>query len=215
MIALIGTAACESPPPPRVAVRFHVVNESGEPVHGARVTAQGRSGKSDREGTLTWTLEGRAGTEVGVSLECPVGFLTEDRAAGLRLLHTRAAIGPGEPAPLLWTGLCRRAARAVALVVHTDALSGLPVIVDGAARTQTNADGNAHILLTIASNAASVHVSLDTSSDPLVKPQNPARVFTVSDADGLLVFDPGVARARPAPKPARRRVERAIPYRVR
>jgi hypothetical protein len=184
-------------------------------VSGARLSAGGRlAGESDAEGTVAATLGGKTGSDVAISVECPEGFLTENRPAHLRLVRTRPAIGPEAPAPLVWTGLCRRAEREIALMVHTDALSDLPVIVNGVALTRTNADGNAHVLLTLAHDVASVHVSLDTSSDPRLKPENPARVFAASDTDGLLVFDPAVARARSTPKTARP-VRRPIPYRVR
>jgi hypothetical protein len=154
---------------------------------------------------------------VTLSLACPHGYDAAGQHAELRLVHTRAAQNRNEHQPLSWTGFCRARERQIALIVHTEGIADLPVVVDGAPRATTDADGNAHVLLNVPANAPVVHVSLDTSRDPQLEPRNPARAFAPSDSDGLLVFEASVARARArhAAPPKRRAAEQRGPYRLR
>jgi len=217
--------ACGSKPEARgdAAQAFKVAlkgaTEGESPLSGVIFSVDDRPlGATDTAGVLTTEFNGSAGQVVELRGTCPQGYETSEALVTLRLAHTRPLSGSaGAEEPLSAKITCTRKLSEVAVVVHAEGGSGLPVIVDGVARATTDEAGNAHVLLALDRTVPSVRVGIDTTSNASLMPQHPSRTFELHGKDAVLIFDQTLtARARPrvAAPAARKPASRHIPQRL-
>jgi hypothetical protein len=93
--------------------------------------------------------------------------------------------------------------------VRTPRLAGVPIRFRDREIARTDADGVAHVLLTMAPGTR-FQLDLDTSAHPRLRPRDPTQSFEMPDADQLFVFDYQPI-ASPAPKKKRRKRTAAAP----
>jgi hypothetical protein len=212
----IGTA-CSSPAvAPGFTARFEITTDEPAPLAGASLSVGSQTvGITDSNGVLSVEVPGKQGDVLPVKLSCPGRFVDPGPVPALRLVSARKlGDAGGASMPVVWTGICTRAERQVALVVHSESRAGLPVLVEGTRSGVTDAGGNLHVLLTRPTSAMPLHVVLDTSGAPALRPQNPSRVFDLGKSDEIVVFDEKFVAAAP---PVARRPQRkgpSIPYRI-
>lgn len=205
-----GLTSCERAEAPVFHVELGVRADFDEPVPGARLWVAGEAaGESDAAGRLALMLRGHEGDRLKLRLECPSGFRAEPEQSLLILRDVRPLNGrDGHESRALTQALrCKPTQRQAVVLVHVAGAERVPVRVDGAPASTTNAHGFAHVYVS-RDPGARLEVMLDTSAQRELMPQNPRRTFEIADADALFVFDqsfrshpPHLPRARPAPPP--------------
>jgi hypothetical protein len=216
-ITLLGLAACGAaePRPERFEIHLLALESSGKSLADVRFWADGKQlGVSDASGRLRVELAGYEGQPVALSTACPPGYRTLEPQRSLVL--RRVQRGKEAVASLELRATCTTLERTVALVVRASGPSsaGLPIRVRGEVIGQTDSDGLAHLLLK-SRPQMTLRVTIDTSSQPSLRPRDPVHTFEVADADAVVLieqpFERAVARVRkarpagPAPK---------LPYRI-
>ncbi len=204
----LASTGCSAPPAPeqRFELRLRASTTGEQPLAGVRFWADGRElGTTAADGSLRVQLRGREGRSVALSSACPPAYRTPVPARRLVLRRIAAR------APLELSTRCEPLERKAAIVVRVRGAgrAGLPIRVGGESVGQTDADGLAHVLLTVHPHSA-LRVQLVTTAHPRLLPRDPVQTFEVEDEDCILLVDQALLR------PARsRRVTRAPPDRPR
>lgn len=204
-----GGVACDDELPnqgtPRHSVSFNILAD-GEPIGGVKVMANGvEVGQSGVQGMVHAVLEGREGSHVEISHECPAGFRPTQDAQTLSLVTFRS-LDPDAPSGLRLQLECEPTVRHAAFIVDADGQSGVPVLVNDQERGVTNDAGYAHIVLE-GMPGASYRVELATADFPRLRPRNPQRNFRMDRASDVFVFDQEF-EVEPEPVVRRRRRRR-------
>lgn len=168
-------------------LRIAVQSDEGVPIAGAGISIAGQlMGNSDIEGELAVVLRQPEGTRIELKADCPAGYAGgEPRTITLRSVSSLAA---RTDRPVVRERLsCNPTRRELVLLISSEGQPDLPVVVDGVPEGQTNEQGFAHTLLS-GKPGTSFQVTLDTSANPRLRPQNPTRSFTLDDEDTLLAF---------------------------
>lgn len=219
LFAVWVTGACSRPAEPTSGsfeVIFRVVDDEAERLAGARFTSGPRElGVTGANGELQLRLQGREGQTIPVGVACPEGYVEPVGLPELRLAASRP-VGQEEAQAIVYEAVCTRRERDVVLVVNAAKGSELPVNVAGTSKAQTDRDGTAHVLLKVDQGTKHLSVSLDTSSRPELKPQNPSRTFELDGSDTILLFDQEfvVEKPRRVTRPVRQAPKRHVPYRI-
>lgn len=197
-------AACQKAPAPPHELHVQVTADRGVPMAGAQLRVHGTLlGTTDALGLATLRVADGSAEPPTLALACPPGF---EAATPETALVLPAA---GSPPPMMQLS-CRAEPHDAVVLVHAGALgTSLPVRVDGVPVGQTDALGFAHVHVRAGANAG-FEVSLDTSSNEKLVPQNPAREFRLGEADEMFVFDTAVDE----PKSASRRRRKVQPRRA-
>jgi len=209
---LVWTGCAPAPVAKSTPVQIQARTPDGAPVAGTRLWAAGRAlGTTGAEGTLEATLKGSA----AITALCPATHETVTRERWLTL--PTATEQPIEALEL--RVVCTPLRQLAALVVRAEgAEPGLPIRVRGEVVGHTDDDGAAHVLLD-ARPGHTLRVSLDTSSQPELRPQDPVQSFRLGNSDEVLLFDQGFERERPRRRQRRavssRPTPSAVPYRIR
>jgi hypothetical protein len=190
-LALLAAACGAAPSVESIRVDVRVTDGAGSPVASARVSVDGApAGPTDGDGRATIEVPGPEGRRIDVEVSCPPGF-REPRSARRpsRLRPLRAA--GGGPSPGAWMELaftCRPAMRPHVLVVRTHGRFGLPVAVLGRRVGTTDGDGIFETVVE-AEPGSEIEVTIDTASQPELRPVSPARRLAVPDRSRILLFD--------------------------
>jgi hypothetical protein len=196
-------------------VELDVQDDADEPVPHASVSIAGEAaGTSDVGGRLRVALRGREGDRLPVLLECPAGFGAVDEQSQLTLRSVRPLQGH-EPRALTHALRCKPNERAAVVVIRVAGAEHVPVSLDGMQVGTTDAHGFAHLYVS-RDPGTRVEVSLDTSAQHGLMPQNPSRSFEIAERDALFVFDQSF-KQRPTRAPRERAApaEPPIPTRLR
>jgi len=218
VIACLAAVACgpqavAQPKADAFEVELRARNDDGVPLAGAAWAHSGQTlGETGADGALRLTLRGREGQSMQTSIACPRGYAAPDTTPPVRLAHTRR-ISDKQEQPVTVEAVCTRAAREIALVVHTERGPALPVLVDGKPAGSTDADGNAHVLLRVDRSMRKLDVAVDTSARADLTPKSPARSFELDGRDGVLVFAENFTQSLAA-KPKAQARPKYVPYRV-
>jgi hypothetical protein len=217
LVALVATACGGSPGPVRRDFELEVkaTSDDGKALPGVSLARTGRVlGKTDASGRLVLRIAGPDGEVVPLAVTCPDGFLNEKKPLSVRLASTRR-VGQAAPQPLRVDASCTRARRDVVLVVHAVGGGGLPVKVNSEHAVDTDADGNAHVLLQVDRGVRALEVELDTSARADLQPKNPRKIFDLSGRDAVLVVQQSLTPVRVRSGVARSRVpQRHVPTRI-
>ncbi|MCC6873192.1 MAG: hypothetical protein IT378_02695 [Sandaracinaceae bacterium] len=191
-------AACEEEaPPPRYPVTFEA-HSDGQPLEGVQVLLGQRVlGTTNGEGVLHLDLTGPEGARVPVTATCPAGHRSPESLQEI-VLRPVVSLDPAAQARgLQVTVPCPPERRTAVVIVRAGGQPNLPVFVDGRELARTDASGTAHVAVSMAPQT-SFNVQLATASNPLLRPQDPSRPFTVPDADQVFVYDQPFQIEQPA-----------------
>jgi hypothetical protein len=201
-------------PDDRFEVSLRAASDDSAPLSDvAFATGNVKLGTTNSSGAFKVRLKGAEGQTLPLAITCPAGYQSAGEPPPLRLTRTRR-VGDTVAQPLAIDVTCTRKLRDVVLVVRSENAANLPVHVDGKAATSTSGDGTAHLLLQLDRDVRKVSVTLDTTEQPRLRPQNPSRTFELQGKDAVLVLDQPfsvvskpAARSGAAPK-------RHIPYKI-
>lgn len=198
----------------RFEISFRATSDDSVPLSDVSfATGKVKLGTTKSSGAFTVRLRGAEGQMLPLTISCPAGYERAGEPPSLRLTRTRR-VGEASTQPLGIEATCIRKLRDVVLVVRSENAEGLPVHVDGKAVTAIASDGTAHLLLQLDRDIGKVSVTLDTTQQPKLRPQNPSRTFELHGKDAILVMDQAFAAS---PKPQTRSSpapHRHVPYRV-
>jgi hypothetical protein len=215
-LALMGIpygSACSSPLEPQEALISLIVrDERGRALANTALEIDGvLAMHTDAQGRARVTLQGRRPKRVHLQVRCPHGHqAVEPRSV---------PVSPhGRQPPLELDFVCRPASRSLLIVVRAPLASGLPVLADGASIGSVGPDGTLHALLQ-RPPGSELRLTLDTSAEPRLAPQQPVREITVGDSDELVVFDQTLTRPEREAKPPSRSRSKApahkhVPYAI-
>jgi hypothetical protein len=206
LCAWLGVTACSARQAREetFALELHAAETSDAPVSDTRFWADGRDlGVTDEHGILRVQLTGREGLTLSITTACPPEYRTAEPQRQLRLQRLRSA---DPQTDLQLTTRCEASERQVAVVVRTRgaALGGIPIHAAGQLVGQTEADGTAHLLIRSRPHA-SLRISLDTTRQPDLIPQDPVHTVQLQDQDDVLFVDQWFETPPrpPPPKPRR------------
>jgi hypothetical protein len=181
-----------------IAVR--VQSDPGRPLGGARVLYQGKAaGVSDEHGLVKLSVQGAEGTTVNFGIECPEGHRSP--SGPLSVVLRRANESNRHPE---FAVLCPPVLRTVVVAVRADHGANLPIVQLGREVGRTDRSGAAHVLLKSAPEET-LELTVDTSSNPALRPRNPTTRFRVGQSDDILVFNQAFSVETPRATGAPRR----------
>lgn len=213
-LLLFSTIGCSSKTTDdRFEISLRAISDDMTPLADvAFATGKSNLGRTSNSGVVNVRLRGTEGQTLPVTVTCPGGYESSGELSPLRLARTRR-VGQTLAQPLTVEATCIRKLRDVVLVVRAENASNLAVHVDGKPAATTT-DGTAHLLLQLDRDVRQVSVTLDTTDQPKLRPQNPSRTFDLHGKDTVLVMDQSFT-ASPKPQHRNSRAPRRhIPYRV-
>jgi hypothetical protein len=181
LCALAAVSGCNvEASPERYDIALRVEAGPGETLAGARAFL-GKSllGTSNENGRLELTVEGREGSTAHFGIECPEGFTPP--AEPVRVPLRRSSRVPE------YDVRCSASKRTLVVAVRAVNGPNLPVLYLGNVVARTDSTGTAHVRLSTSPTEV-VQLTLDTSAEPQLKPQNPSANFELSGRDRLLTF---------------------------
>ncbi len=181
--------ACGDPEPLRFVVHFTIKADEKLPVAGAQLLARGKNlGATNAAGELEVRLKGFEGDRLPITLQCPSGYAANPPESTLILRSIQGLTGE-ERKPVTMDMGCQPTKRDAVVLVHAGGpVPSLPIKIDGAVVGQTDTLGFAHLHLR-SDPGSRFEVSLDTSSNEALMPQNPKQTFAVEGKDEVFVFE--------------------------
>jgi hypothetical protein len=167
------------------------------PVPGARVLA-GRKllGTTDGSGLSRLRLDGRDGQTVPLTIECPAGFSSPEAPVPVALRE----LAPGSRPPR-FEAHCTATTHSVLVGIRAEHGANLPILQLDRNVGTTDSAGLAHVLLSNVTADQPIALTLDTSSQPLLRPQNPVLTFVPAARDELVLLEQQFSRLEPKRKP--------------
>jgi hypothetical protein len=183
----VGCGAFEPPPPPPPfkAIIF-VDGDPGQKLAGATVARGGTNvATTGADGKAEVVVQGaQEGTSFDVTVACPTGYVAPSKPITVKVTRTLATKNERWPE---FTTRCTPTKRKVVVAIRADNGANLPVKYLNQVVTTTDATGAASLVLDL--EPGTFQLALDTSGHKHIKPQNPAKVFTVSQKDDVMLFD--------------------------
>ncbi|HTV23969.1 MAG TPA: hypothetical protein VMG12_35000 [Polyangiaceae bacterium] len=199
LLAIAGCATPE-PEPEMYELSIRVESDPGRPLAGATVlgAAQFRS-ESDATGVVRLRINGQQGQRLRFQVRCPEGYRAPEQPLDVTLTRLGADAPPPE-----YGVRCAPEVRTVVIAVRAQHGAGLPVKHLGREVARTDRAGAAHVVMQLAPHEP-IELSIDTSSQPKLEPQNPTQRFEPPDTDAVLLFDAPFVTQKPRAKagPAR------------
>lgn len=192
IVALIA-AGCGGSTTPAQGKSFEILltakADDGQPVSGVTFRS-GNSliGTSDERGRATATIQGSDGDAVPITVTCPDGYVSPEDQPTLRLTHVRR-VSQADTSMLNFDAVCTKRMREIVVVVRTNNAPILPVDIAGRSAGETDSNGNAHFKLQLDRDVRTLSVSVGTTSAPMLRPQNPSRVFDLDGRDAILLVE--------------------------
>lgn len=204
--ALVGCGNAQ--PPTLYPITLRVMTDA-RPMPGAIVLYRDRElGRTDTTGAFVLQTPGTEGTSLGLTVRCPDGFVSPAQEVPVTLRST-VALGDGGGAGIETTVQCPPAHRIAAVVVRTPNRPNLPIVYNGREITRTDLQGVAHLIFRV-NTGDTLSLRVDTSGQPLLRPQNPTLTVHTRPTDDVYVATqnfseeapPRVAPRPSAPRPA-------------
>ena len=165
-------------------IALRVQSDPGRPLAKARVLFEGKAaGVSDERGLVQLSVSGSEGARVNLAVECPQGYRSPGAPISAVLRRPNESDRHAE-----YSVLCPPVFRTVVVAVRADRGPNLPILQLGREVGRTDGAGAAHVLLKSAPEE-SLELTLDTSSNPALRPHNPTTRFRVGQSDDILVFN--------------------------
>ena len=187
---LSHTTACElleleetQEEPPRFPVVVRVIDQSGTPLAGAKILDKKQAlGTSDPEGNVKFSVPGKEGDSLPLTVQCPETHSSPDKPLAVSL----KSLGPGSPAPR-FEARCTARVHSTLVALRTENGADLPIVHQGQVIARTDAAGTAHFELKLPPEDM-VTLSLDTSAKTALRPQSPSLTFRASATRDELVL---------------------------
>lgn len=215
----LALAACDKLPGnvSQYPVLVRAFDQLGKPLANVQLSAAGQPlGATEASGERSLTLPGAEGDRVDLSAVCPPGYAGPRERPSLLLEKSEGPQAPGAQAPsgsrpIELTFTCDSPEQ-VALIAIRTAHPNLPVMLRGQTVALTSSTGTAHVLVREAAGN-SFQLTLDTSSRQDLRPESPARTFTVTQRDAFAVWNQPfeLEKMRPPPKRLHRKRSHAAP----
>ncbi|MEZ4220824.1 MAG: hypothetical protein R3B13_07815 [Polyangiaceae bacterium] len=190
----VGLWSCNllrPPPTPSYESLIVVEGDPGQPLAGATVQYNKKVvGQSDASGHVNLKLHGAEGHVISLGVTCPDGF--QQPAKPVSVVLRRLAGG----AKAEYRVSCPRAMRRVVIAVRATNGPNLPVVYLGREVTNTDANGIAHVALSVPPNQG-ISLKLDTSANERLSPKSPTNSFDVKNEDALFVLNQDFKVERP------------------
>ncbi len=154
------------------------------PVPGVKIIQEKSVlGVTDEAGTIRLVLQGEEGAARRLHVVCPESYASPEAAVvvGLR------ALAKGSPEPR-FSVECVPLQRTVVVGLRVEKGANLPIVWLNEVIGQTDEFGVAHVTIQAAPEEA-ITLTLDTTSNPRLKPQNPPLTFVVKDRDELILME--------------------------
>ncbi len=199
-IALFVVGGCEEPPRPTFPAVVRIESDPDAPVPGALLLRDGATlATTDSEGRAELRFMGIEGEILEIKVQCPEEY---ESPAGVTVPLRRAVDGKTPE----YTATCAPRYRKVVVAVRATIGNDLPLVYLGRPVARTDGYGVAHALV-IAKPGETLDFTIDTSSRPRLRPQNPATQYIVKPVDDEYVFEPKFTEEKlppppPKPKPA-------------
>lgn len=159
-------------------------------------------GTTDASGNVVLTLHGAEGDTAALNVKCPGAYASPERPllVGLRQLAAGATRARFEVE-------CLTLVHAVVVGIRAENGPRLPILHLKNVVGQTDDQGVAHVLIHASANEQ-IALTLDTSKNPSLLPQNPTLDFATNDSDEFWLVSQKFTVKQAAP---RRVAPRAIP----
>jgi hypothetical protein len=195
LVALVALGCAEEPALDEYELSIRIESDPGRPLAGATLLGAGEfQTVSDASGLVRMRVLGEQGQAVRFQIRCPYGHRSPEQP--LELTLTR--LGAGAPPPE-YRVRCAPELRSVVIAVRAQNGPGLPVTYLGREVARTDRSGAAHVLMQLPPTEP-LELSLDTSSEPRLKPKNPSLRIAPPDTDAVLLFDEEFVVDAPPPK---------------
>jgi hypothetical protein len=189
-----------------------VTTEDQVPVPGAGIALDdGTTGTTDAQGEWRLTSSRAEGSTVALMLRCPAGYAGNN--APVRLALRRFVTLEGSTsAPPRQRLTCNVMTRSALLLVSAGE-PNIPILVNGAPRAVTDASGTAQLRLQ-GGPTTELQVTLDTSSRPELRPQQPSQTFTLGQTAEFFTFQQPLESEKMTKGRVTKRKQTNAPYRM-
>ncbi len=190
---------------PEFPIIVSVYGDARQPLAGVELFDQKKPlGKTDKAGRVSLKLTGNEGGTVSLKVKCPATFKSPEKpiVVGLRLMS------PGSPAPK-FEAECVPLIRTVVVGLRTENGPNLNIIRLNQVVGRTDEQGVAHVSLQVAPGEQ-VALTLNTSGQPLLRPQSPTLSFVAADRDEMLLLEQKFTLLKPVIRAKPRLIPRPL-----
>jgi hypothetical protein len=169
---------------PVFPISVSAYGDAREPLAGVELYEQKKLlGKTDAAGRVSLKLRGSEGGTVSLRVKCPTTFKSPEKpiVVGLRLMSQ------GSPAPKFETE-CVPLVRTVVVGLRAENGPNLNIVRLNQVVGRTDEHGVAHVRLQVAPGEQ-VALTLNTTSNPFLRPQSPTVSFVAADRDEMLLLE--------------------------
>ena len=209
---VVGCDALGPPKKPSQRIVFAAESDPGHALAGVRMLHRGKVvATTDAEGQAPLQLTGQEGETFDFDVRCPQGFRSPNAPVSVVLRRTVEG-----SAPARFPIRCIPRERTLVVAVKAEGGANLPVLYLGREVARTDGSGAAHVAFRLASTDA-VPLTLDTTEQPKLRPQNPSMTFHGADRDQLMPFAQKFDLEQPKPRataPVRQAPEPLGPVRL-
>jgi hypothetical protein len=161
-----------------------VLGEDGHGIMGAQILNDKKVAATTNDtGTAKLAFRGQEGTTVSLAVKCPERYSSPTKPITVGLRH----LDPGSPAPR-FEARCARQVHSIVVGIKAENGVGLPILRLGQVIGKTDELGTAHLLLETSPNEQ-VTLTLDTSSNDLLRPESPNLTFVSKDTDEMVLLE--------------------------
>lgn len=191
-------------------IEIQAESDPGKPVALVAVRNGGQElGKTNADGQLQLSLQGRAGDQLALEVTCPSGYASPQQP--MRVILRPLA---SERVPTYQTA-CRPLVRSLVIAVKAENGPDIPVIYQGREVARTDDQGAAHALLQVPPEQQ-ITLVLDTSAPQHqnLRPRSPELTFTMPERDEVAVFEETFAVEKPkVRRPVKSKPKLPVPIR--
>lgn len=181
---LLGAEEQAAPVSTSYPVQIIARADAKGPLAGVQILLGTRTvGTTDASGSASLSLQGNEGDVAALDVKCPETFASPEKPLRVGLRH----FAPGSPPPRFETQ-CIPLVRSFVVGVRTENGAHLPIRRLNKVVGRTDDFGVAHLLLQ-AGPRDQVVLTLDTSENELLRPQNPTLTFVAPDHDQLVLLE--------------------------
>ena len=204
----LALIACGAQAREQFHISMQTQTDDGQNLGGVEVFHKDTQlGVSTTSGRIDVVVDAVGGSTFEVQFQCPKGFHStrESVLVPLRNSSQIAAEESGEASYAL-TLECRPTKRQGVVVVNSN-MENVPVKIGSTIVGHTDKKGVAHIPVTMAPKEV-FEITLDTSSNPFLRPQNPQFPFMMPNHDEVFVLEEPFRLEIPPPPPPVKKTKR-------
>lgn len=193
------------------AVNIRAESDPGKAVAEVEIKHGGKVlGRTDQQGLLRLSLQGRPGEAYQLDVKCPDGHASPHKPIAVVLRPLASAQVPTYQAE------CRPLVRSLVVAVKAENGPNIPLMYQGREIARTDTEGAAHALLRVPPEQH-VTLVLDTSSPEHValRPHSPELNLTMPGRDEMVVFEHKFAVKSAPRKKVRRKPTKRLPQPIR